>query len=270
VSCPRCMEASGLCKDCEEYLYGEQENVVVIDNKVKRNSGATLEPWIRKSGPGVVRQAVKMRHFPEIFVEVEFGDSDENACSYFMPMLGPATMEDTANALVRLSVLWKVPHWVGGAERDRAYDYEEQLELATEPALREVLKQTWKGGARWITGNRMVKNVHGDPTLENIMAGGLWIDPSTRPLPLEAELDGGKLLQSFFGYDSIACTTSCDVVEREMIKAFLQVERLNLELCAYYLVTHLVRLYKVQPHAREWALNLAMNLEERMEEVKCK
>jgi hypothetical protein len=25
MSCPRCMEASGLCKDCEEALFGERE-----------------------------------------------------------------------------------------------------------------------------------------------------------------------------------------------------------------------------------------------------
>ena len=29
MACPRCMEASGLCKECEEYLYGPQGGEVV-------------------------------------------------------------------------------------------------------------------------------------------------------------------------------------------------------------------------------------------------
>ncbi len=29
MACPRCMEASGLCEDCEEYLYGPQGGEVV-------------------------------------------------------------------------------------------------------------------------------------------------------------------------------------------------------------------------------------------------
>jgi hypothetical protein len=42
MSCPRCMECSGLCRDCEEYLYGEERHNTMTEIQLSRNELKTL------------------------------------------------------------------------------------------------------------------------------------------------------------------------------------------------------------------------------------
>jgi hypothetical protein len=232
---------------------------MIIDHKIVRNSGSTLEPCIYKSGPGTVAQGRKMLAYPHVFAPV-LGITDHGYC---MPRLNEPSSVSLSAALDRLVVLWNSTD-IGLLVATRAQHHETQVApLATEPLLRRALEQ-WHARVQTVHGTA-VNVVHGDPTLENYMYNGVWLDPSTRPLPLEAELDGGKLLQSYFGYGHCGTTE-----ELQAIRKFIHTCGLNLDLCAYYLVTHLVRLYRVQPQAQFWAVTVAETLEERMEDFKCK
>lgn len=227
---------------------------MIITHKVQRNSGATLEPAIYKHGGEAVRlQGLKMMQYTHVFAPVlavaEHG--------YTMPVLEQAGLGDIDAGLQKLAQLWSSSACKVTEEVSRGEHHRVQVEPygSLHTTLRKAL-QYWWDRTTAIKG-MPVGVVHGDPTLENCMAKGAWLDPSVRPMPLEAELDGGKLLQSYFGYDNPS-----DIARIE-VKAFLQ--RLNLDLCAYYLVTHIVRLYRIQAHARSWALETVINLPERME-----
>jgi hypothetical protein len=232
---------------------------MIIDEVLHRNSGATLEPCIYKHGVGCLEQGRKMALYPAVFAPVLVLTTD----GYVMPWLQqPTTEADLQKALRRLATLWLAPG--KESQTDRAHHHATQVEPYTANAT-----QLLKALDYWVlraqgTHGKTVLSVHGDPTLENYMAGGVWLDPSVRPLPLEAELDGGKLLQSYFGYERQAWPEW----RRKCIRDFLKDQGLDLDLCAYYLVTHIVRLYRVQPQARTWSLDLLANLEERMGELR--
>lgn len=238
---------------------------MIIDRKIVRNSGATLEPCVYKHGHGVREQGLKMGYYPKIFAPILQLTDD----GYVMPQLYPPSEVCLSEALRRLAMLWTTPEpdVTATDTTDRARHHAIQVSpLACTDTIAEILER-WRVRTANTVGTR-VTVVHGDPTLENYMLNGVWLDPSIRPLPLEAELDGGKLLQSYFGY-----ATSLGLIgwsEQRRIRNFIHDQKLNLDLCAYYLVTHIVRLYRVQPHARGWALDVLTTLEARMEELPCK
>lgn len=235
---------------------------MLIDHKIIRNSGATLEPCIYKRGPGVREQGLKMQQHYGIFAPITEILED----GYLMPVLQEARPIDLSFALERLVLLWSQhtgPTPASATSRGLHHVHQVAPYAGAHTALQNALV-TWWERTRGTEGH-VVQAVHGDPTIENHMYGGVWLDPSIRSMPMEAELDGGKLLQSYFGYGgklSYAALTS--------IKSFLQAQNLNIDLCVYYMVTHVVRLYRIQTHARPWALDLLSNLEEKVEELKCK
>jgi hypothetical protein len=228
---------------------------------VKRNSGAVLSTVVYKTGPKMYEQGLKMQARPDVFAPVLLlGET-----GYVMPALVETT--NVAEALGRLRQLWAVhdPQAPLDGETRERHDLYQVAPLAA-PSLAPALA-VWRTKARYSIG-RMVAKVHGDATLENIMATPegrvVWIDPSTRPMPLEAEFDVAKLLQSYFGYGEGAASGA-----RSVIKQFVRDEGFNHALMGYYLMTHLVRLHVVQPQARRWAERLACTLEYDMEEL-CK
>jgi hypothetical protein len=246
-----------------------QQGEVMITEPFRRNSGALLEPCVRKSGLGCYQQGVKMQKYPGIFAPV--WTADYTTDSYVMPALQePVIPYDYVTAFAKLKALWEagvqhVPEPLSRRERH----HREQVEPLATNELAEALSYWWSA-VRSLDG-LTVHAVHGDPTLENIMsynAHAVWIDPSTRTTPLEAEFDAAKILQSVFGYDRLNNDEAHDG-HRQAIK-FVQDLNIDWSLTGYYLVTHLVRLYKVQPQARAWAVDLALHLEERMEELRCK
>lgn len=233
---------------------------MVINHRIERNSGATLEPCIYKYGPGVYEQGVKMQAYGGVFPEVKLLPD-----GYIMQVLKEPGKRDLVAALEGLMLLWESDRIVSGQLTHRASHHLQQVKpYADQHSVLYSSLAYWYHRVEWRVG-RKVNVVHGDPTLENYMDGGVWLDPSIRPMPLEAELDGGKLLQSYFGY---RCKPG--LYEKETIKTFLREQDLDLDLCAYYLVTHVVRLFRVQKDMREWAIDLLTNLEERVKELECK
>jgi len=235
---------------------------VIIDHKIVRHSGAILEPCIYKHGSlTVVKQGVKMHAYSDVFVPIiAIGQK-----GYCMPIMGLPEPGDLVEALGRLTLLWgsSMARWVATYTNRWSHHRQQVQSLVTEQVLRELL-DTWYTRTETITG-MPVSTVHGDPTLENFVAGGFWLDPSVRAMPLEAEFDAGKLLQSYCGYGE----GSSDA-ERCLIKQFILEQGLNVELCVYYLVTHIVRLYAVQEWAREWALKTVQMLPELVKELQCR
>lgn len=236
---------------------------MIIHHKIQRNSGAALEPCIYKSGHGVPTQGAKMRAYPDVFVPV----LGITTGGYVMPVMGePSPVLDLPLALARLAALWDLPvaHVYDYEGRRRHHVVQVEPFTRTEgfpPIIRSALT-TWyeRIGS---TQSKGAQVVHGDPTLENYVRDGYWLDPSTRPLPQEAELDGGKLLQSYFHYGR-----PCLESERYMIRKFLVEQKLNLDLCIYYMLTHIIRLYGVQPQARVWAIDVVSGLRNLAEELR--
>lgn len=231
-----------------------------LDHIVTRNSGATLWPTVYKYGPGCRAQGLKMQHYGTVFAPVMHVTDN----GYYMPMLTEPSPECLAPALRRLADLWVTPseHVHQVFRNDRAAHHTEQVKPITLefPLLTKVL-QNWYDRTYELKGTP-VSVVHGDPTLENYMQFGVWLDPSTRSMPLEAEFDAGKLLQSYFGYSGPLSWS-----HSRRVLLFIREQQLNVELCVYYLVTHIVRLYKVQPQARSWAVDTLINLDDRIGEL---
>jgi hypothetical protein len=200
--------------------------------------------------------------FPEVFAPIEARLID----GYVMPMMGERSIGDAAQlqqALTKLKLLW---HGCGKRERLSPYTIDEHHTLDVVPLARDGLIKPlmdWYYAMRNGSNvSHVVDEVHGDATLENIMVyegRAVWIDPSTRRMPAYAEFDCAKLLQTHFGYGAYQPELGVD--------EFVKQEAKNKVLTGYFLMTHLVRLYKVQPQARAWALDVANTLGPRLEEV---
>lgn len=247
---------------------------MIIDRKIARNSGASLEPCIYKSGHGVYEQGLKMRVYPAVFVPVlGFAMTQNKFTGYIMPVMAePLDASDLKSALLRLAKLWRSsPGGYGWASfppvTSRLQHHEAQVAPFTDvhPVLRDAAE--WWYGLTNTTQGHEATVIHGDPTTENYTRGGWWLDPSIRTMPAEAELDGGKLLQSYFGYGQ-----GLQFGNRLLIREFLHEQQLDIDLCLYYMVTHVVRLYRIQEHARPWALDLLENLDSNqlVKELRCK
>lgn len=235
---------------------------MIIDRKINRNSGATLEPCVYKHGHGVREQGLKMQRYPDVFASILSVADD----GYYMPMLKPPSTQCLSLALERLAALWLSAPSVTTDGTNRQHHHAVQVApLVVGDAVNHALDYWYQKTANIV--GRAVTVVHGDPTLENYMAEGIWLDPSIRAMPLEAEFDAGKLLQSYFGYGYPP-----SYPDKQRIVQFLHGQGLSIDLCIYYLVTHIVRLYRVQPQARIWALNLLHNLAEQdeLKELRCK
>lgn len=233
-----------------------------MNQVIKRNSGATLHPAMIKQGPNMHEQGAKMAAYPDVFAPVFMTVPG----GYVMPMLDERSPGDDhilSAALKKLTHLWYVCRPCNLSSQPRWQHHALQVAPLVPDTLSEPMLH-WARVARELRGT-IVNVVHGDPTFENIMAYDgqpVWIDPSTRPMPLEAEFDAAKLMQSYFGYGGAQ--------PEERVIMFIRDQNLRVPLIGYYLMTHLVRLYKVQPQARAWAVNIAKTLETRMEVLQCK
>lgn len=235
-----------------------------MNQVLHRNSGATLTPCVMKTGANAIEQGVKMSMHPTIFAPVLHHARD----GYLMPMLREVNTSDQIGVALRLLTQF----WYRGATGARTTIREQHHYKQVQPLAGESMRYalaTWfgrlAGDADFCT---TVTNVHGDPTAENIMLHDsrvVWIDPSTRPMPHEAEFDVAKVLQSYYGYTS--CSPSAQGVIIDWLRTLPS--GLNYTLVFYYLLTHLVRLHAVQPQARAWAVQLALRLDKCKEELLC-
>jgi hypothetical protein len=220
-----------------------------------------LEPAMVKYGANAEAQGAKMLAHPQVFTPVTAQLPD----GYVMPMLGERAIGDAVvlgQAFSKLQALW-----LAGAKGSTGLSRDAHHTTAIVPLVTDALYRPlvdWYYRARPYAGT-VANVVHGDATLENVMVyNGVacWIDPSTRPMPLEVEFDVAKVLQTQFGYNGCAPETA--------VTEFVQSLCLRKEILGYYLMTHLVRLYKVQPQARTWAVEVSTTLDRRLEEVLCR
>ena len=220
---------------------------MLVLNTAARGSGSRLQQCVYKSGGDAVLQAHKMLAAPATFAPV----LAVSAAGYVMPVLQVlGSMAEVDAALECLRTYWGSAGTAVGITR-AAY----QAYVATRAADQELLQlaEQWYRRTVNLPGLH-VAQVHGDATIENAMlhqGRAVWIDPSVRPVPLDAELDCGKLLQSAYGYGENPVGTQATVLD------FLARTRVDLQLAKYYLATHLVRLWPHQPERRAWALAVA-------------
>lgn len=235
-----------------------------MNQVLHRNSGATLTPCVMKIGVGAFKQGLKMSLYQGMFAPV----MQHFHNGYLMPMLQEVQTADQIGVALRLLTEFWSEGVGGGRTTTRSDHHFAQVKPLVGESMRYALA-TWfgrlAGDADFCT---TVTNVHGDPTAENIMLHGyrvVWIDPSTRPMPHEAEFDVAKVLQSYYGYTS--CSPSAQGVIIDWLRTLPS--GLNYTLVFYYLLTHLVRLHAVQPQARTWAVQLALRLDKCKEELLC-
>lgn len=235
-----------------------------MENVLRRNSGATLCPAMVKTAPNGWLQSLRMQELPEVFAPILL--TSEALGMYAMPLMGELPMDDDVSlhvALMKLQILWEGQSCF--ASIPNRVKHHELYVAHLIPTEMENVVSVYYALAREGQGLR-VEAVHGDATLENIMiyqGKPVWIDPSTRCMPPEAEFDCAKLLQTQLGYNGYT--------PRKVVSEFINSLTLNRDLLIYYLLTHIVRLYNVQPQARQWALNVVYDVHAKVEEVlQCK
>lgn len=221
-------------------------------DKIVRNSGAEISyPCVLKTGKGAVEQARRMRQDPTVFAGIQtFGVADDGVEFMVMPQYTPfhyaLNQEEPARlAVEKLKTLW---HNTLNAQRSitrgQYMNYVARCEAPQ--SMRDLCLDFFVATAARC--GTKVQNVHGDATVQNIVLtekDAFWIDPNVRPVPLEAELDLGKIAQSLAGYDFV----------REPAKQYLTevVKKYDRPLVQFYLASHIVRLWKYQPQQRDWA-----------------
>ena len=221
-------------------------------HKIERGSGATISyPCVLKTGKGVVDQARYMKKAPAVFAGVQsFGVADNGEEFMVMPQYTPLQYalnqeEPLVRAVEKLKILWhKTLNTRRSITRGQYMNYVAKCEAPQR--IRDLCLDFFIATAA--TPGTLVSNVHGDATVQNIVLSekdAFWIDPNPRPVPLEAELDIGKLAQSLAGYDFIR-----DPADRYLAEF---VGRSNKPLVQFYLATHIARLWKYQPNQRDWA-----------------
>lgn len=221
---------------------------------IHRNSGATIiTDVVAKIGGEVVgNQGRYMRDNPGFIKVLDAWDS-----GYIMPKLqkvGVATDMEADAALRALLRIWRrsrrsTAGTIGILEDYLAY----VASIKAHPALHDFVErhtgsllQDWGGGDLHI-----VASIHGDATLENVgfyHGDAVWFDPSLRIVPTVAEMDAGKLLQSVYGYHG----AQRDEVIQEVMR--FVIAHTNVQASVIFFVTHLIRLWHLQPHRQEWAL----------------
>lgn len=218
--------------------------------QVVRNSGATLTlGCVVKQGPGLAAQALFMRRAPETFIRVMAVDPTRE--SYAMPgvELRPLELADVREGLRRLDALhahrdavaWNAPCSVDDYHKYVLTRCPTELLPTLDDAYRRLRKREL----------RRVSAVHGDATLENLLPGGLWIDPNVRSVPSVRELDAAKLWQSREGYSG-----EIGPVLRSAIEEY--VAPCDPVGVWYFFISHLARLWRYQPEKRDWALSVAL------------
>lgn len=228
-------------------------------DQCKRNSGATLHfNTVLKQCSNAEEQAAKMQAFPEIFLPVLHTAPG----AYVMPGAqqlnydASCWLQFSQQALKKLHVLWYDDSVTsdGGLNLCLYEHYVRDLiceDASAAPVVRALNR--WSALIDYARLER-VRHVHGDATLENVVIhdnNAFWIDPSVRAVPLYAELDVAKVLQSAFGYEAGEATVQDARLVKWAYKNF------NVVGVNYFLATHLARLWPLQPQRRSWACKIA-------------
>jgi hypothetical protein len=243
---------------------GSQSGGIAV-KVINRNSGAVviMDTVAKVGGEVVGRQGFYMQDHPEGYVPVLACWHD----GYVMPTLdsvGVSTPGDAHAALTKLErYIWRKTWRTTGATVGQLTQYLRYIsELPAHHRLKAFVADRSSAVTRdWAAGElHFVQSIHGDATFENVgfLDGApVWFDPSTRSVPRVAEMDAGKLLQSVYGYHGEMCP---DI--RDLVLGFLT-PRVNIDASLFFFVTHLIRLWALQPHRQEWAFSTVLSMEDR-------
>lgn len=227
--------------------------MLITENAILRPSGSTLIQAIYKRCADATQQVRLMAEAPTVFAPVL-------ACGtggYAMPVLQPLrNAKDVSAALTLLADYWNTKGTVRTAGCCTRIEYQQYVaQLPADGFLLKIAARLYRA-TRYKRGTPAA-SLHGDATLAHAMLYNdipRWIDPNPRCVPLEAEVDCGKLLQSVFGYDH------CVPEVAEIVDKFMRARKVNMLLTQYYFSTHLVRLWRYQPQHRAWALGVAREI----------
>ncbi len=223
----------------------------------QRNTGAVLSyPCMVKSWKDdrlyMHYQIMAMR--PDVYCPVYSCGRLNGEWQLTMPLMHPH--EEMSNpvtchsALNKLQLLWggNCGHSVSPA-REPYQAFVERLEV---PADLKNLCRHLYNEIKSVRGT-IAADIHGDATIQNIVHSGdeaYWIDPSPREVPLEREMDLGKLLMSLMGYDKVTERMS------QITWRMLYDNTNTATLTNYYCATHLARVWREQVDRREWILQV--------------
>jgi hypothetical protein len=215
---------------------------------------ATLQPCIYKyDGVGLSRlQGLKMIGHVNTFVEVIALTDD----GYVLTKAPARIAGDVEQGLQRLKFLWNGVGVVTPEYRPSSVTRDYYNETVAEPyAVNSgglAALKYWYEKTELSVGKKVI-TLHGACEIGHITGYGYWLAPSVAFLPDEAEVDGGGLLRCFFD-DRTGPSDKASILK------FLHAEKLDLNLCAYYLVAQTGRIFD--------SYELVQNLEQRMEEVR--
>ena len=222
-------------------------------DQIKRNSGATLLTggMVLKNGLNVRDQGRRMMRFPYIFAPVLSLTDDGYVMEWYHD--GQNCADRWREAVVLLDKLWKGPPMFSKSSYISREAYHQSLRamcMDTEFWWLTVALDKAYEGIRAETPNAL--NLHGDATLENVVALDdytiRWIDPSVRPVVCDKEVDAAKLLWSALGYE-------CGVyqgLDSDLAKYVLYSGNFMQGLVLYHFIGHVIRSWRKQPLKREW------------------
>lgn len=213
-------------------------------------------------GQRIIKTAPKwepffMRRHRTVFVPVLWCDHDRNQkggtgamTRYAMPLCTPPTPADLENALTsgarKLHDLWVTPRQ--GATTWHVL-LENHLKLQITAHHLAVDHRKLDVIMRGIRGSRNSVEIHGDPTLANIVHDGetwRWIDPLNRIyIPGDPHVDLGKMFQSCLGYEQ-ALFGLIREERYDLMRQLAQQCKLSYELGKLWCYIHIVRLLPYQ------------------------
>lgn len=239
----------------------------------QRFSGAELNwPCVVKIGKDetILRQARIMERRKDVYCPFSVSGLDNGNYFYVMPLYDDYKKEMSVAAAKQ--AIWKLQNLWGGSTTLRRIDpyraaYQEYVDNLEMPSFLRAVCRNLYDKTRTVEGTR-AEEVHGDATLGNIVhseEASWWIDPNPRIVPLEVELDLGKILQSLYGYEEHRASQPVNDLFCKLVGEYIETEALQM----YYLATHVARLWKYQIHKAEWVTDVAAELENYDANIAC-
>lgn len=197
---------------------------------------------------------------PDVYCPVFGCSEDAGEWSLIMPLFKPHTemegLEVCRSALDKLKLLWGT--YIGQSVSPVREEYQKFIETLDVPEALKDLCGILYNQTENIKGT-IAFDIHGDASIQNIVHYdniAYWIDPSPRPVPLEREIDLGKLMMSLLGYDNI--TAKMSQLTWQLLHSNPDDSRLTL----YYCATHLARIWRDQIDRRDWIMQTTKELSE--------
>ena len=212
--------------------------------------------WVTKVGGNSLAQFIKMERSPGYYLPASRHTPSGGLVTdgYCMPIAQPVHAWSGVEC-ASLMQLMKQYHGEGAQEMpllwasfSRYHEYVRRLTHGVPNEMASLLEDVHWGLE--LDKFTKVNNVHGDLTMDNVVTwqgAMVFIDPSVTQVPLVAEVDVAKVLTSQCGFG--------DANIKLHHVSFL--DGYYLPGVKYMLVTHLIRMYAIQPpKVQEWCRDM--------------